>query len=172
VRAVRPEAFVAYKPHPDIEAGYRKGVVPSDALGRLCDLVVPAASILSLIDWADEVHTLTSLAGFEALLRGKRVVVYGQPFYAGWGLTDDRAPLPRRQRRLSLDELVAGAPILYPRYIDPLTRLPCSPEILIDRLSARHLWRGTRLTPLRRLQGMLFGRAKALAALCAPKRQL
>ena len=67
-----------------------------------------------LLAAVDEVHVLTSLAGFEALQRGKRVVTYGQPFYAGWGLTEDIYPVDRRTRRLSLDELVAGALIVYP----------------------------------------------------------
>ena len=46
-------------------------------------------STAALLGEIDELHTLTSLAGFEALLRGRRVVVYGRPWYAGWGLTDD-----------------------------------------------------------------------------------
>ena len=61
---------------------------------------------------------MTSLTGFEALMRGKRVVTYGMPFYAGWGLTRDCLKLPRRSRRLTLNELVAGALITYPRYYD------------------------------------------------------
>ena len=40
-----------------------------------------------LLGIVDEVHTLTSLTGFEALLRGIEVHAYGGPFYAGWGLT-------------------------------------------------------------------------------------
>jgi capsular polysaccharide export protein len=65
---------------------------------------------------ADEVHTMTSLVGFEGLLRGLRVVTYGQPFYAGWGLTEDLCAPPRRTRRLELDELVCGVLLRYPRY--------------------------------------------------------
>jgi capsular polysaccharide export protein len=61
---------------------------------------------------------MTSLAGFEALLHQKRVITYGLPFYAGWGLTQDRHAIHRRGRKLALDELVAAALILYPRYID------------------------------------------------------
>ena len=38
-------------------------------------------------------ETMTSLAGFEALLRGKPVTTHGQPFYAGWGLTEDICPV-------------------------------------------------------------------------------
>ncbi len=69
-----------------------------------CDEVVTDCSIGELLSAVDEVHVLTSLAGFEALQRSKRVVTYGQPFYAGWGLTDDAYPVTRRARKLSLDE--------------------------------------------------------------------
>ncbi len=62
------------------------------------------------------------------------MTTHGLPFYAGWGLTDDPG-CPRRTRRLTLDELVAGALILYPRYVDPRTGLPCPPEVLVQRLA-------------------------------------
>ena len=88
---------------------------------------------------------MTSLAGFEALLRGKPVTTYGQPFYAGWGLTEDLCPVPRRTRRRSLDELVAGALILYPRYLDPVTGLRCTPELLVERLGHRRAAAADRL---------------------------
>src|SRR4029079_4002776 len=90
--------------------------------------------IATLLDRASRVETLTSLAGFEALLRGKRVAAHRQPFYAGWGLTEDLHAPPRRQRRLDIDELVAGALILYPRYYDPVSRLPCPGEGARERL--------------------------------------
>ena len=45
--------------------------------------------------------------------RGRRVATYGQPFYAGWGLTVDLAPPARRGRLLTLDELVAGVLLLF-----------------------------------------------------------
>jgi capsular polysaccharide export protein len=86
---------------------------------------------------AQEVHCLSSLSGFEALLRGLRVVTWGRPFYAGWGLTEDRDPPPRRGRALTLDALVAGALILHLRCIDPRTGLPCPPELLVERLAER-----------------------------------
>jgi capsular polysaccharide export protein len=161
VRAAEPDAFIIYKPHPDVDAGHRKGAVAdADALG-LADRVVRGVSTASLIAEVDEVHTLTSLAGFEALLRGRRVVVYGQPFYAGWGLTEDHAPVAFRTRRLSLEALVAGALILYPRYFDPVTRLPCGPETIIERLADPKCWRSGPLVRLRRLQGAIGRRLRA-----------
>jgi capsular polysaccharide export protein len=164
VRAANPDAYVIYKPHPDVLAGHRTGAVSDAAARHFADAVLPDAATAALLDRVDEVHTMTSLAGFEALLRGRRVVVYGRPFYAGWGLTEDREAI-ERGRRLSLYELVAGALILYPRYLDPLTRLPCGPELVIERLDRPDLWRPGLLVAVRRLQGAA---ARRLARLLAP----
>ena len=153
VRATNPDAFIVYKPHPDVDAGHRRGAIPDAAAGAIADLIVRSVSTAALLGEIDELHTLTSLAGFEALLRRRRVVVYGRPFYAGWGLTTDLAAVDRG-RVLSLEELVAGALILYPRYLDPQTRLPCPPEIIIERLDDPNLWRPGALVIGRRLQGL------------------
>ena len=114
-----------------------------------------------LLARVDEVHTLTSLTGFEALLRGIPVVTYGQPFYAGWGLTTDLNPPARRTRKLLLDALVAGVLILYPHYIDPVTSLACGPETVLDRLRDPALHRPTLLIRARRIQGRLFDQLRA-----------
>lgn len=117
VRRANPDSYIVYKPHPDVVAGLRaKGQGEEDAR-TWCDEVVLDVSMDAMFAAVDEVHVLTSLAGFEALMREKQVVCYGQPFYAGWGLTRDVLAPQRRTRRLSLDALVAGALILYPTYI-------------------------------------------------------
>ncbi|MCJ2040382.1 capsular biosynthesis protein [Methylobacterium sp. J-059] len=135
-RARNRDAFLLYKPHPDVEAGFRPGAIPeAEALG-LADRIVSGLSIVDLLDRVHHVETMTSLAGFEALIRGLSVATHGRPFYAGWGLTEDLAPGADRGRTLALDQLVAGALILYPRYLDPVAMKPCGPEQLLDRLSA------------------------------------
>ncbi len=161
VRSAAPDAFIVYKPHPDVLAGHRKGMVPEKEARRFADRVISGGSTPALLAEVDELHTMTSLAGFEALLRGRRVVVYGRPFYAGWGLTTDLVPLDRG-RDLTLGELVAGVLILYPRYLDPLTRLPCGPEVIIERLDCPELWRPGPLVRARRLQGSLVRRLAEL----------
>jgi capsular polysaccharide export protein len=140
VRAANPDAFVVYKPHPDLEAGLRRGTARLRDLAALADRVVTGAPLTGLLGQVDAVHTLTSLSGFEALLRGVPVVCWGQPFYAGWGLTEDRNPPPRRGRLLSLDELVAATLILFPRQVDPVTELPCPPEVILHRLREPGAW--------------------------------
>ncbi len=141
VRRAHPDAYIIYKPHPDVQAGNREGAVPEGGQ-PLWDLQVGQVPIASCLDVADEVHTMTSLVGFEALLRGLRVVTYGQPFYAGWGLTIDRAPIPRRTRRLSLDELVAGALLRYPRYVSWQARCFCEAEDKVQELERAAAKRG------------------------------
>ena len=133
-RAARPEAWLVYKPHPDGVAGLRGAGAGEAQAGQYCDQVVIDASMHDLLLQVDEVHVLTSLTGFEALLRGKPVVCWGHPFYAGWGLTEDRQRHPRRTRRLTLDELVAGALLRYAVYLSRVTERRCTPEQAMDEL--------------------------------------
>jgi capsular polysaccharide export protein len=155
VREGNLDTHIIYKPHPDVEAGHRAGAIPDAVCLQLADEIVRNVSISSLIDLVDEVHVNTSLAGFEALLRGKAVITYGVPFYAGWGLTSDHGPIPnRRNTKRNIDELVAAALLLYPRYLDPITGLPCPPEILVRRIAEESSdAKPTQLVRLRRLQG-------------------
>ncbi len=133
-RRANPDAFIIYKPHPDVLSGNRKGHIASSAALSMCDHVEQDASLAQCLAVVDEVHTLTSLVGFEALLRDLTVVVYGQPFYSGWGLTVDRHPISRRRRHLTVDELVAGALIRYPRYFNHRTRSFTVPETIVSQL--------------------------------------
>ena len=104
VRGQAPDAYILYKPHPDVLAGHRRGSIPDAACLRYADEIVGELPIASLIAMVDEVHVNTSLAGFEALLRDKEVTTYGVPFYAGWGLTTDLGPVPaRRSAKRSLE---------------------------------------------------------------------
>ncbi len=154
VRAANPAAIIIYKPHPDIEAGLRSGAVP-DA-HEFADIVLTNADPIAAINAVDEVWTMTSLLGFEALLRGKEVTCLGMPFYAGWGLTDDRSmPIPRREARVDLTALAHAALIAYPRYFDPITGLACPPEVVVDRIENNDLPPHSRVNRgLAKLQGL------------------
>lgn len=168
VRREEPDAFIVFKPHPDVLFGMREGLREADV-----DLVTTDADLPSLMDRADAVHTLTSLAGFEALLRGREVVVHGRPFYAGWGLTRDLLPCPRRSRRLTLAELVAGVLIEYPLYCLPDGGGRCSVEDLVGALGGRRQgWKpgirdhalGSAALVLRRMKAAVGGRKNAAIA--------
>lgn len=156
VRRAEPDAWIIYRPHPDVQAGHRKGHLSDAVVLAHADVIDTGAPLMELVQAVDEVHVLSSLTGFEALMRGCRVTVHGMPFYAGWGLTRDLAkPSARRGRRLTVDQLVAGALILYPRYLDPVTRLPCGPELMVDRMANGSTPPMTWLIRLRALQGKL-----------------
>jgi capsular polysaccharide export protein len=166
VREAQPAAHVIYKPHPDVLAGLRMKGKDEDGVGRWCDEVVTDVDMGQLLSLVDEVHVLTSLAGFEALLRGKTVTCYGQPFYAGWGLTHDLVPLTRRTRRLTIDELAAGALILYPTYISRTTGTFTTPERALDELLDWRREAKARLPLWRQLLRLALRLGKRLRSMC------
>lgn len=156
-RAANPDAFIIYKPHPDVEAGLRPGRI--DATG-LADEIALNTGADALLEVVDEVWTMTSGLGFEALIRGVPVTCLGWPFYAGWGLTRDLgAPVDglaaRRAARPSVAGLVQAALIDYPRYRDPVTGLPCSVEIALDRIAEGRVAQPPTLRVLSKAQGAL-----------------
>ena len=162
-RAAHPEAVLIYKPHPDVEAGLRAGQLAN--ADQIADVVARDADPIALIEACDAVWTMTSQLGFEALLRGKPVTCTGAPFYAGWGLTTDLGAVPaRRGARVSLLGLAHAALIDYPRYVDPKSGAPLSPEEAVDLLERVRETRSPLaqwgLARLRWLRAYLLGLAK------------
>lgn len=151
-RDAHPDAILIYKPHPDVEAGLRPGKIDAG----LADLVVTETDPTALLSKVDAVWTMTSLIGFEALLRGVAVTTLGAPFYAGWGLTTDLGQVPERRRaRPDLLGLVHATLIDYPRYFDPVTKMICPVEVIVDRLIAGQSHpRGPANRALSKLQGV------------------
>lgn len=164
-----PDAIILYKPHPDVEAGLRPGAIPDDLALKFADTILRQTDIAAVLPQIDEVWTLTSLTGFEALLRGRQVTTLGAPFYAGWGLTTDLGAIPHRrlrrddgslQPRPDLAHLVHAALIAYPRYWDPVSRRPCPPEVALDRLASGEIPHPGRLNRLiSKLQGRFASHA-------------
>lgn len=135
-RSAHPDAIILYKPHPDVESGLRKGEVSDEDLKSLCNVVLRKTDPITAIEAVGEVWTMTSLLGFEALLRDKKVTCLGTPFYAGWGLTTDLgAVAARRSLQISLESLVHATLIDYPRYFDPISKLACPVEVVLERLA-------------------------------------
>jgi capsular polysaccharide export protein len=139
-RRMRPRSYIVYKPHPDVLAGLRAGALPLTKQ-PLYDELVTQVDINSLYAHVDELHVISSLAGFEALLRGLKVVCHGMPFYAGWGLCEapamSEAVMARRGRVLVLDELVAGVLLDYATYRSPHDGSIWSAEQALDELAAQ-----------------------------------
>lgn len=157
VRSAHPDAVVIYKPHPDVEAGLRPGHVTPAILAEIGALPVAKCDPVSMIEVCDEVWTMTSLLGFEALLRGTPVTCVGTPFYAGWGLTRDLGRIPPRRRlHVPLESLIHAALVDYPRYFDPVSGLACPVEVAMDRLCEKsRIKTGWRIRLLAKAQGAL-----------------
>ncbi|MDK9790726.1 hypothetical protein [Vibrio sp. D431a] len=130
-RLRNPDAQIFFKPHPDVLAGKRKIETPLSQIENVAHIIDNNMSLSSSFESIDEVYVISSLAGFEALLHKIPVTVLGQPFYAGWGLTNDVNPIERRERNQSklpespderLNHLFGMAYIKYPDYFNTLTQ--------------------------------------------------
>ena len=135
-RDAAADAYLIYKPHPDVASGNREGGVSQNVLDYCVSEVITDADIIDVLEAVDSVHTMTSLTGFEALMRGKKVTTHGMPFYAGWGLTTDMCEHPRRGVKLELDALVYGVLCVYARYVSWPEGQTTSPEALVAEIAA------------------------------------
>ncbi|GLQ34674.1 capsular polysaccharide biosynthesis protein [Amylibacter marinus] len=159
-----PNEYIIYKHHPDVVAGLRRGEVGQETLRATADLVLSEGDISDLIGRCDTLCTITSLAGFEALMQERHVVCFGVPFYAGWGLTEDLAAMPdRRKSRPNLTQLIHATLIDYPRYWDPVSGQPCPPEVVLERFSTGQA--SPRRGPLNRALAKLQARFSGFAYL-------
>ncbi|AYG66617.1 MULTISPECIES: capsular biosynthesis protein [unclassified Rhizobium] len=120
------DAQCLIRTHPDVMAGLRKGYLTGSVPKGDVVMMDDAVSVASILDVVDEVWTVSSQFGFDALLRGIPVRCYAAPFYAGWGVTEDRfgvytkaALAGRRTKRRTIDQIAAAAFSLYPTYRDP-----------------------------------------------------
>ncbi|SFB59587.1 capsular polysaccharide export protein [Rhizobium sp. NFR07] len=135
-----PDAQVIYKPHPEVLQRTRPNQSDPRAVSDICMVLDQDITLADAFRTVDHVYTITSLAGFEALIRGIKVTCIGMPFYAGWGATEDRQLCPRRTAKRTPTEIFAAAYILYPRYFNPYTKQALTFEDALDlltRLKAR-----------------------------------
>lgn len=119
-----PDADILIKTHPDTLAGlegYYTKVKKTENIIPITFGINP----ISLIKAVDHVYVVSSQFGFEAAMCGKKVSVFGLPFYSGWGLTDDRLPCLRRKKKRSLEEIFVFSYMRYTHYADPDTKKPC-----------------------------------------------
>ncbi len=155
-RQDNPDAVIIWKPHPDVEAGLRKGHVQNPEC--FADVTLSKTPISDIYPLVQEVWTMTSLSGFEALMRGCKVTTLGVPFYAGWGLTRDLGPVPEHRLiapRPDLNQLIYACLIEYPQYWDPITGQPCPVEIALHRLATGQAGRPSRVNRiLSKTQGL------------------
>lgn len=126
-RRENPGAEILVKLHPEVVAGSKKGHFTNLRDPNL-RLIKHDVNPWSLIELVDKVYVVTSQFGLEALMAGKHVVCFGMPFYAGWGLTDDRQRIERRRARPKLEQLFAAVYFDYSRYISPESKRQISFE--------------------------------------------
>lgn len=154
-RRENPDADIIYKPHPQVLLGVSKALSDPAAVAGICTVLVDDIPLADSFQTIDHVYTITSLAGFEALLRGIDVTTFGCPFYSGWGVTDDRQPNPRRTRKLTVEQIFAASYLLYPKYLDPLTSEHTTLERVIEALALMKRASGT-LPPSVKAQDVTF----------------
>jgi capsular polysaccharide export protein len=141
-----PHTRIVIKSHPETNAGHRPGHYGPDDITRNITLETRALSPWALLDGAIAVYTVSSQMGFEAIVAGHKPHVFGQPWYAGWGLTEDRAPVDRRRRNLTKAQIFAAAMIMYPKWYSPYTDALCELEDVLETLEAQaRAWREDRL---------------------------
>lgn len=137
--AENPDAEILVKTHPDTfwekekRTGYYAHLNSTGRVRILRDPVNPYA----LFDLVDTVYVGTSQMGLEALFAGKNVVTFGAPFYAGWGLTDDRQAIPHRHRARSLVEIFHYFYIWYTIYHLPDHRGPAQIEDVLGYIEKK-----------------------------------
>jgi capsular polysaccharide export protein len=112
-----PNKCILYKVHPDnIEKKNRHknlNKIKKFTNVKLIDFNVMPKSIFDVVD---EVHTITSLMGFEAALHSKKVTCYGSPFYSGWGVTKDLESDFKANKKI--EEVFYAAYCKYPIYLN------------------------------------------------------
>jgi len=116
-----PGAEILLKVHPEVVSGRKSGHL-TKVDGPSIRIIDFDVNPWSLLDQVDTVYVVTSQLGLEALFARKRVVCFGAPFYAGWGLTDDRVATQRRTARPTLEQLFAAIYFDYCRYLSPQSR--------------------------------------------------
>ncbi|MEL7460074.1 MAG: capsular polysaccharide biosynthesis protein [Pseudomonadota bacterium] len=136
-RDENPRARVLLRTHPETTLGHRTGFYGTEHCDDQVTLSTEAIAPARLLRNAQTIYTVSSTLGFEAILHGHAPRVFGTPFYAGWGLTRDQGPMPRRGRTLTPAQLFAGAMVLYPTWYDPFRDRLCQVEDVIDALTAR-----------------------------------
>ncbi len=137
-----PGSRIIIKGHPETAAGFRQGYYSTDNQNDRITYLSDPVSPWALLEYASAVYTVSSQMGFEAILAGHRPRIFGQPFYAGWGLTADEYPVPRRERKLTRHQLFAAAMILYPTWYDPTRDRLCTLEDAISLIEAQaRAWR-------------------------------
>jgi len=116
-----PDKKIIVRTHPDVVAGRKRGYLSAYASSLGISLVSGNDNPMPWVKNAARVYAGTSQLGYEALLCERPVTVFGLPFYAGWGLADERQSLPRRKRTRTIDQLFHASHVRLARYCSPMS---------------------------------------------------
>lgn len=94
-------------------------------LSRRVGFVTAPHNIQALFSGAVGVYAMTSMLGMHAIHAGHKPQIFGQPVYAGWGLTRDFQPVARRERVLTRAQLMLGMAEIGTQWCDPRDGAPC-----------------------------------------------
>jgi len=131
-----PEAKILINKHPDNRKKTPFSSLVDDEFIKEIDsrkqvyFIQNKINPIQLLKQVDEVFTISSLLGFEAVLLDKEVHVYGTPFYSGYGLTNDKKALFRECK--TKEELFYSAYIQYCKYINPISGERCQLEDVLE----------------------------------------
>jgi capsule polysaccharide export protein KpsC/LpsZ len=113
------DSIIIFKQHPDVVDN------------SLTDILVKLFCIFSkrtffikdkflspiyFINRSNVIYTISSTIGFEALIHDKKTVVFGTPFYAGYGLTEDRVKIERKKKLITKEQLIYNYIYRYCKY--------------------------------------------------------
>lgn len=131
-----PDADIIIKTHPDTKTGRRTGYYNDMDISNRKNIYFYTDPInpISLIQYVDKVYVCTTQLGFEALMCNKETHVFGMPFYAGWGCSNDRQTCDRRTNTRSIEEIFYITYILYSYYVNPNKKCLCEIEEAMDYL--------------------------------------
>lgn len=143
-----PGCEIYIKVHPDMIHDPKRGGQGENRFGHFTNinleeygknvhLIKEYQNPIALIKSVDKVYVATSQLGFEALMCNKKVVIYGIPYYAGWGIGDCRNSskvLQRRTKKRTVAEIFHVAYIESSIYINPAKGKRCEIEETLNFL--------------------------------------
>lgn len=119
-RMENPGKKIVYKPHPEVFKNPELVNTHMTAVKPHVDFVFgdPSIALTDILLKQPHIYTMTSGAGFEALIYGCKVTTIGGPYYAGWGVTDDRLSFPRRNVKRTVEDIFWCAYLQYTKFCD------------------------------------------------------
>ena len=131
-----PDSDIMVKVHPDALTGLVKGHYDK-SVENMPRVYLYAEDInpVCLLKAVSSVYVVSSQMGFEALMLGKPVYVYGKAIYGGWGLTNDRTEFDRRGgEKRNLQQVFKALYIDNVPYVSPFSGERISIEGYLDEL--------------------------------------